>query len=879
MEPLNSILTGYPSFQPNQVLTSKHLNDLADYLEQQHRLTRQKLIGIGIVCGLNVQLQSSGTDRSLTISRGVGITSEGYLICLTEDTVCTHIRPFENRANYPPFIPATDASSSIQELLTASEAAPYSDSEALTNTHLSDDKIVVLYLEILETAINKCLDESCDEKGKRWNFAIRKLLIAENHMRSIIQQLNSPGNRIPESYFNLEYDLPSVYIQRFGYVSENEKLNLSSITTLDKFLEGYDAAIRVGAVGLAKALDELYISFRPLFNLQLGIDDPNRDANPFPDFDADNPEVNSFTRKLLNIINDPNDRLAVQYVYDHILDLKATYEELADKLFDLNSQCCPDSNLFPRHLMLGRLRNTFPRKFAPEIIYPPEIFRHHFTSASIYNDQSDLLLNIKQLMQRLVLLIEQLDFTGRLDGSTPLKITPSKDCSVPLGKQAIPFYYSLDTQFLHYWDFETSKRNWTIRLLGYDTSNKVDYPLLYDICEYPKLRIEGHVGMELQNAITQLKELRQEYNLPFELMTLKLNASDNYLLADNSQIADLQGQYLVLRNELVCCLRDLIEILQNRLKLLDEGVFRPLILYFFFVLHTSPGVPHPSRIRAIVEHYFPNFYDLYIQSLSTLAEQLPPNLKEFNIERFQAAHNLVHAMSTLVKSFINTWGELPQIPLSDNDPALLLRSRFTDFLSLVLNYVELFLDQIGENCLRAKFETLYGLFIERVERVGTLSRFTQEVQGLEHIAGTTKGGTFILVYEDRNPSSENGDTGMAADIRGLIERFKEVTEAFIAEQRGQDDLRAFYEIPDAPPVSYPRVNLERTLDFVVVGDFYLPQTVTCSCLETTLKEICPETGRNNLPDLEHFVREFSDPIRADEEFIGFLQQYELSDLL
>lgn len=148
MEPLNSILTGYPSFQPNQVLTSKHLNDLANYLEQQHRLTRQKLIGIGIVCGLGVQLQSSGTDRSLMISRGVGITSEGYLLCLTEDTVCTHIRPFKNRAKYPPFILATDASSSIQELLTASEADPYSDSEALTNTHLSDDKIVVLYLNL-----------------------------------------------------------------------------------------------------------------------------------------------------------------------------------------------------------------------------------------------------------------------------------------------------------------------------------------------------------------------------------------------------------------------------------------------------------------------------------------------------------------------------------------------------------------------------------------------------------------------------------------------------------------------------------------------------------------------------------------------------------
>ena len=44
----------YIIFEPDQVLTNDHLNELFDYLDVQERLTRNKLIGIGIVCGLEI---------------------------------------------------------------------------------------------------------------------------------------------------------------------------------------------------------------------------------------------------------------------------------------------------------------------------------------------------------------------------------------------------------------------------------------------------------------------------------------------------------------------------------------------------------------------------------------------------------------------------------------------------------------------------------------------------------------------------------------------------------------------------------------------------------------------------------------------------------
>ena len=68
----------YPEFVPDQLLSSEHLNQLFEYLEEQGRLSRTNLIGIGIVCGL--ELQPSADGKSIYITKGCGVTSEGYLI-------------------------------------------------------------------------------------------------------------------------------------------------------------------------------------------------------------------------------------------------------------------------------------------------------------------------------------------------------------------------------------------------------------------------------------------------------------------------------------------------------------------------------------------------------------------------------------------------------------------------------------------------------------------------------------------------------------------------------------------------------------------------------------------------------------------------------
>src|SRR4249919_1994441 len=68
----------YMVFEADQVLTNYHLNQLFYYLDQQNRWTRNKLIGIGIVCGLDI-VQHTDTNL-IEITAGCGITSQGYLI-------------------------------------------------------------------------------------------------------------------------------------------------------------------------------------------------------------------------------------------------------------------------------------------------------------------------------------------------------------------------------------------------------------------------------------------------------------------------------------------------------------------------------------------------------------------------------------------------------------------------------------------------------------------------------------------------------------------------------------------------------------------------------------------------------------------------------
>src|SRR5262245_39986219 len=100
---MNPTEVTYPVFEANQVLTNAHLNDLFEYLDEQTRLTRSNLIGIGIACGLEVAFEAPGTVH---LSKGCGVTSQGYLIVEPTDLDLAFVRSYKLpiECGYPPFI-------------------------------------------------------------------------------------------------------------------------------------------------------------------------------------------------------------------------------------------------------------------------------------------------------------------------------------------------------------------------------------------------------------------------------------------------------------------------------------------------------------------------------------------------------------------------------------------------------------------------------------------------------------------------------------------------------------------------------------------------------------------------------------------------------
>ena len=80
---LKKITTQYHTFEDNQVLTKDQLNEFINYFEDQDRMSRVFLSGVGIVCGFELKINNEKT--TITISQGAGVTTDGDLLKLQKN--------------------------------------------------------------------------------------------------------------------------------------------------------------------------------------------------------------------------------------------------------------------------------------------------------------------------------------------------------------------------------------------------------------------------------------------------------------------------------------------------------------------------------------------------------------------------------------------------------------------------------------------------------------------------------------------------------------------------------------------------------------------------------------------------------------------------
>ncbi|GAB2835124.1 hypothetical protein [Ferruginibacter profundus] len=567
-------------------------DNVSDFSADQ--LTRIKLLGMGIVCGLEVFRDS---QCFISVTKGIGVTSAGNIICIAGKTI-KYYKEYNDPNNYfntiINCIPGAGVKKcTVFELLEHREDGAFSivpqSLDAVEKPFL-ENKVVLLYLEDAAKMIVRLL--LVDEQDM---WAILKCgCIMQSHCiqtepkeeedMSIFDkdaENTLPGDEELYNAVHKKYMLNAVTIRRFGYgktdigdlnVGDSKEENLlpdfdftdtTPAKRKEKFFREYELIIDEALKNLDDEVDKLHNYFSCMIDAchckekdnEAEIKSPcnpvNTDTSTETGLQMHNIKIfnNYFTfinKKWAVYKKNRKPVESVQYFYDFVKDLIATYNELLNELYELVNDCCTGTECFPRHLMLGRITE--------EVSFQASIFRQGYLQPPIYNDNANRLQQIRFLHWRMVIMMkcfyvpdwERDDFSDEsyydvlqiegekilgTDPKLPVRITPGRLFSEPLGKQTIPFYYNLSNStysIQYYWDYLSTKHNredhqlsfFNKEIPGYTSLDFVVHPFVYSLNQYPFYRVEGHTGMKVTDAIAAIKNLRRRYALSFDVMAV-----------------------------------------------------------------------------------------------------------------------------------------------------------------------------------------------------------------------------------------------------------------------------------------------------------------------------------------------------------------------
>jgi len=778
----------YPEFVADQLLTAANLNNFFNFLDVQERGTRINLIGIGIVCGLEVSVQENGT--AITISKGCGITSQGYLVRWDEKTFQNY-KPYDAAKErlYPPFYGGGQQRFPLDEL--KSDASEEGITK-LSSAYLAD-KAVLLFVELLLNGAKNCDPESCDDKGSSITLTIRPLLVKQSDAANLMNQA-AGGNGFSQAVLSLpEISLPRHHVPAGDVFDSGDVFAGFQEVLQPEFLQGLEEKLSLTYQRLAPLLQGQYAT------------------NPF---DGLAKAFAFFHNGTINV----QQMLYLQYYYDLFSDVTEAYKELRMVGTRLLSLCCPDENLFPRHLMLGVTGDAAGNR---------QNFRQYFIQSPAVACHRNLTEELRMLFERLVLLLQRFSVLGNEEISfnrvamvnnnitnRPIRITPSKYGNVPLSQKAIPFYYNVaagaDKLYQH-WDFQRSSNGTATRILSYhaglyNTSKDEDVlqPLQYDLEPYNFLRIEGHVGRRYTEALATISQIRDANRLPFDVISLSadirtLREQLAAIAAGTSKAALREG----VEGEIAmqCHFQDLEALYDTLAQGLLCNLCKEMKYYYEIAVFTRegnggagnlvPAVPllrkcdpayryKPNTMGALFEAFYAKLPQQYIEVdqflsgtalgnaggsilnaasdnsaallgyallyyIEKVSEILTTTLASFNIASFVHRYEALMLVAQRVKEFHQaaSMGAAGQ----DNELALAVSEDIIDHLDTLL-YA----------CKDAQFTALYNDYKLRWIYLSMLQKFGYYVKlhpGIQHKAGVTMGGTFIIVYHERGRARTN----------------------------------------------------------------------------------------------------------------------------
>jgi hypothetical protein len=830
----------YPVFEANQVLTATHLNALENYLDEQNRLTRAALHGIGVVCGLEV---STDNKTKLTISKGYGITSEGYPgIVGSDDFVADKYKKFTVIDSNPLFWNEDKRKNKYElwELLDAGHD-DYKNGVALT-TDILNNNVVLLFVELLEKDLKNCSATSCDDLGLKVQVNTRMLLISETDLKTLndeitenTRQENATGDLFPNLTARL--GLPDIQLPRLDVPASNmvdgptlfdayRKILTAPrtlpvkgrpfLTTIGETLKTESLFTTVG-----KGLDACHEAFQPIL-----------------------PALReTFVSKLARIEEIYTGNLAnsgviySQYFYDFLGDLIEAYDEFRWKAAEFMTLCNPPQTLFPRHLELGE---TGSGNFAGH-----KVHRHYFRPSPALSEKKKSGEEVQQLFERLRLLVDQfkapsLPVKGTIDAS--VKITPSRLGDVSLSDKAIPFYYTLSDGLKNAWNFTKTSRGRANQNTGYHADRDHD-PLLFNIDRYNFFRIEGHIGLDWRETVKNLLDKIRKYRLPIDVVALNAHpaTATAAVLADplvaHCITDDLEIIYDAWSQELSCLMREqvgkLTDFTLSIAKANGGAIVEKTSSSARKTVAAGKAAVRKIDLSSAIVIEENTFGKVYANTLKAKAETPSVDLKqtfdtllliekkEFGTVSMQEYNTVIGNRVNVIASMMDFADALPARASDMNYAGISKKyetlqdaiSKYRDDIrdydtakenaiiteaqkQALLNDLETLLG----NCLMNRLEALEKELKKRKKEVDELiffSKYLQKHPGIAHKAGAPAGGTFILIFQEIPTGSKSYP--IRQETKYTIPERVVIADFFLPYRCGSDCPSVQFVMPAARP--------------------------------------------------------------------------------
>ncbi|MCF6357553.1 MAG: hypothetical protein L3J54_07075 [Draconibacterium sp.] len=196
-----------------------------------------------------------------------------------------------------------------------------------------------------------------------------------------------------------------------------------------------------------------------------------------------------------------------------LADLIDSYNEIKQILLQINVEYCPNIGSFPKHLLLGKVKE--PKEY--------KTFRHRFYKSPISETEDTNVKTVLSLLNRITQITDNFVSEQKVEN---IRITPSQ-LSGKLSDKTIPYYYKLSNRFLDSWSFNKFQKIKEKYNLSYHIEKLADVPevrkpLLFNIDNYNFFRIEGHLGLRALESRDEIINRRSTHGLNFDCIVLEL---------------------------------------------------------------------------------------------------------------------------------------------------------------------------------------------------------------------------------------------------------------------------------------------------------------------------------------------------------------------